>query len=100
MIIDGIVNPATSVSRSNFTFTFINTTSSTPLSAGIFPLALSYTISDAPLNLQISNIGLTDARYYVNTLYTFTVTSVQNANIVIVKSTLLGLMIHFPAEYS
>lgn len=100
IIIGGIVNPATSVSLSNFTFTFINTTSSIPQAAGIFPLALSYTISDAPLNLQISNIALSDSRYYVSTLYTFTVTSVQSVNIVLVKSTLLGLMIHFPTEYS
>ena len=101
LTVNGLNNPTTSVSQSNFTFTFINTSSPIFQSAGIYTLPLSYTVSNnAPTNLQIGNISLSDGRYYVNSLYTFTITSVQSASLTIVNKSNLGVIIQFPEEYS
>lgn len=86
LTINGLINPATSVSQANFTFTLINNTSAIYQAAAIYSSTLSYSISDASTNMQISSIVLSDSRFFVNSLHSFTVTSVQNANIAIVKS--------------
>lgn len=99
LTINGLINPATSISQATFNFTLINTSSNVPQSAGIYTSTLSYSVSDAPTNLQISSIVLSDVRFFVNSLHTFTVTSVQNANIAIVKSSNLGVVVKFPEEY-
>lgn len=93
LTINGLINPATSVSQATFNFTLINTTSNVPQSAGMYSSTLSYSVSDPPINLQISSIVLSDLRFFVNSIHTFTVTSVQNANIAIVKSSNLGIVV-------
>jgi hypothetical protein len=99
LTVNGLVNPATSVSLSNFTFTFINTTSSIAQAVGIYTQPLSYAISSPPIDLQISSIILSDSRYFVNSVHTFTLTSVQSANITIVNSSKMGVIVQFPSEY-
>lgn len=100
LTVNGLNNPTSSVSQANFTFTFINTTSPIYQAAGIYILPLSYPVSSPPTNLQISNISLSDGRYYVNSLYTFTITSVQSASLTITNKSNLGVIIQFPSEYS
>jgi hypothetical protein len=100
LTVSGLINPATSVTRSNFSFTFINTTSSIFTAAGIFNYTFSYTTSAPPTNIQISSIVLSDNRFFVNSLHTFTITSVQNANINILRNANLGVIVKFPLEYA
>jgi hypothetical protein len=96
LTVNGLINPSTSVSQSNFTFTLINTTSTIYQAVGIYTLPLSYSVSNPPINIQISSIVLSDSRYFVNSLYTFSLTSVQSAIITIVNNSNMGIVIRFP----
>jgi hypothetical protein len=100
LTVSGLINPTTSLSQSNFSFTFINTTSSTPTSVLQFTLPISSTVSNPPLNMQISNISLSNNKYFVQSSYTFSLTSVNSASLTIANQSLLGLSITFPQEYS
>jgi len=95
--VSGLINPSTSLSQSNFTFTLINTTTTTTSAVRNFTLPLSYAVSNAPLSVQIANITLSNSRYYVLSTYTFTMTTQNSANITIVQSSSLGLLIIFPS---
>lgn len=95
--VSGLINPSTSLSQSNFTFTLINTTTTTTSAVRIFTLPLSYAVSNAPLSVQIANITLSNSRYYVLSTYTFTMITQNSANITIVQSSSLGLLIIFPS---
>lgn len=91
LTIKGLLNPSTSVSRQNFTFTFINTTTTLSQAVAMYTMPLSYTISNPPTDLQISNISLSNNKYFVISQYTFTVTSVLSANITITKNSNIGI---------
>ena len=97
--INGLMNPQTSLSRTNFTFTFI--TNSTYVQSILqFTLPLSYTISSPPTDMQIGAISLSNNKFYVISQYTFTVSSVNGVTLYITASSQIGIMIDFPAEYS
>jgi hypothetical protein len=96
----GLINPATSVSLVNFTFTLINSSSTITQAVNQFTFPLSYSISNAPLDVQIGNIALSNSRYFVMSNYTFTLNTLSSANVTIVKSSNIGLLINFPHEYN
>ena len=76
LTVNGLVNPDSSVSRSDFTFNFIDTTSTTPKSVAYYTVPLSYSVSRPPTNLQINSINLGSSKYYVTTDYTFNLATV------------------------
>lgn len=94
-----MLNPDTSLSQVNFTFTFINTTSTYASAVLRFELPLSYTISDPPIDIQIEAIALDNPKYYALSNYTFTLNSLTGKSFTIAKKSLLGVMVHFPQEY-
>ena len=100
LTVSGLLNPDISTSRTNFTFTFINTSTTFSQAVLRFDLPLSYTISDPPLNIQIGNIALTNPKYYANSDYTFSLNALTGSTFSISKSSRIGLIIHFPAEYA
>lgn len=65
-----------------------------------FTLPLSYSVSNAPLDLQIADITLSNTKYYVMSSYNFFLTSVNSASVTIVKSSSIGMIIRFPPEYT
>lgn len=97
--VSGLLNPQTSVKKANFTFTFINTTSTYTQAVLLFTIPLSYTVSDPPTDIQIASILLSNDKFYANSFYTFVMTSVNNAQLTISRSSELGVIVHFPAEY-
>jgi len=100
LAINGLMNPQTSVSQVNFTFTFINTNSTYTQAALLFTLPLSYAISSPPTDMQISSITLSDNKYYVVSQYTFTMTSSNGVNLTLTQGSQIGIMINFPQEYA
>jgi hypothetical protein len=98
--VQGLLNPATSVSQYDFTFTFINTTSTVTQAVLQFSLPLSYSISNPPTDMQIANISLSSYLYYVNSYYTMNVTTVSGVTLTIVSNTTLGIVLTFPQEYA
>lgn len=62
----------------------------------IYSIPLSYAVSNPPANMQISSIVLSDYKYFVNSLHSFTITTV----LTIIKNTNMGIMIRFPQEYA
>ena len=100
LTVEGLLNPDTSVSNENFTFTFINTTSSFSRAVLRFDLPLSYTISDPPADIQIEGITLDNPKYYASSRYTYMLNALTGATFSISKSSRLGIMVHFPSEYA
>ena len=96
LAISGLLNPQTSITQSNFTFTFINTSSTYVQAVLLFTLPLSYPISDAPKDMQIGNITLSDNKYYVVSRYTFTVGTVNGVTLTIPSNSSIGIIIRFP----
>jgi hypothetical protein len=96
LAISGLLNPQTSITQSNFTFTFINTSSTYVQAVLLFTLPLSYPISDAPRDMQIGNITLSDNKYYVVSRYTFTVGTVNGVTLTIPSNSSIGIIIRFP----
>ena len=99
LTVEGLLNPDTSLSQVNFTFTFINTTSTYASAVLRFELPLSYTISDPPIDIQIETITLDNPKYYATSNYTFTLNALTGKSFTIAKQSRLGVMIHFPQEY-
>jgi hypothetical protein len=95
--VSGLINPSNSLSQANFIFTLINKTTTTTSAVRNFTLPLSYAVSNAPLSVQIGNITLSNSKYYVLSNYTFTLTSQNSADITIVQSSSLGILIIFPS---
>jgi hypothetical protein len=100
LTIYGIINPATSLSLANFTFSLITSSSTLTQAAAQYVLPLSLAVSNAPAEIQIGNITLSNNRYFVMSNYTFTLTSQGSANVTIVQKSNLGLKIDFPVEYN
>ena len=100
LTIEGLLNPDTSISQSDFTFVFINTTGTYPQAVLRFSLPLSYTISDPPIDMQIEDISLDNTKYYARSNYTFMFNALTGASFSIAKQSRIGIMIHFPQEYS
>lgn len=96
LTINGLVNPATSISRSNFNFTLISTTSTIKKALAIYSIPLSYSVSDPPANMQIASIALSDSKFFVSSLHSFTITTA----LTIIKNTNMGIIIRFPQEYA
>lgn len=96
LTINGLVNPPTSISQANFNFTLISTSSSVKRAMAIYNIPLSYAVSNPPSNMQISSIVLSDYKYFVNSLHSFTITT----SLTIIKNTNMGIMIRFPQEYA
>lgn len=99
LAISGLLNPQTSIAQSNFTFTFINTSSTYVQAVLLFSVPLSYPISDAPKDMQIGGITLSDNKYYIVSKYTFTVGTVNGVTLTIPSNSSIGIMIRFPKEY-
>lgn len=97
--VSGLLNPRTSVRQANFTFTFINTSSTFTQAVLLFSVPLSYTVSNPPMDMQITSIVLSDNKFFVTSSYTFIISSVNGFNLIIAKDSQLGIMVHFPAEY-
>lgn len=99
LTVSGLLNPQTSTSRLNFTFTFINTTSTFTQAVLLFTIPLSYTISNPPFDMQISSIQLSNSKFFSVSDYTFQLSSVSSANLIITKQSSIGLTVRFPKEY-
>lgn len=99
LTVNGLLNPKTSVRQTNFTFTFVNTSSTFTQAVLLFSVPLSYTVSNPPSDMQIKSIVLSNNKYLVNSLYTFAISTVNGASLTIAKNSQLGIMVHFPAEY-
>lgn len=98
--VSGLVNPQTSVSQTNFTFTFINTTSTYTQAVLLFTLPLSYAVSNPPLDMQIGAIQLSNSKYFVVSSYTFTLGTVNGVTLTITQNSSIGLLVRFPKEYA
>jgi len=99
LTVKGLLNPETSVSSVNFTFTFINTTSTYTEAVLLFTIQLSYSVSNPPNDMQIAAINLGNPKYFARSTYTFTVNTVNSAVLRIAQDSQLGLVVHFPTEY-
>lgn len=97
LTVNGLLNPKTSIRQTNFTFTFVNTSSTFTQAVLLFNVPLSFTVSDPPADMQITSIVLSNNKYLVNSLYTFVISTVNGATLTIAKDSQLGLMVHFPA---
>lgn len=69
--VEGLLNPQTSVNGANFTFTFINTTSSYTQAVLLFSLPLSFPVSNPPYDMQISGVELSNSKFFATSIYTF-----------------------------
>jgi hypothetical protein len=97
--VSGLMNPTTSVSQTNFSFTFINTSSTYSQAALLFTIPLSYAVSNPPADMQIGGITLSNNKYYVASQYTFTLGTVSGATLTITQNSSIGIIVHFPKEY-
>ena len=100
LTVEGLLNPDTSVSQTNFTFTFIDTSSTYNQAILRFDLPLSFTVSNPPTNMQIESITLSNPKYYARSTYTFTLSSISGSTFTIAKHSQLGVIVHFPVGYS
>jgi hypothetical protein len=100
LTVEGLLNPDTSVSQSNFTFTFINTASTYNEAVLRFDLPLSYTVSNPPVNMQIEAIMLSNSKYYSSSTYNFALNSISGSTFTIAKHSQIGVIVHFPVEYA
>ena len=98
--VSGLVNPQTSVSQTNFTFTFINTTSTYTQAVLLFTLPLSYAVSNPPLDMQIGAILLSNKKYFVVSTYTFTLGTVNGVTLTLSQNSSVGVLVSFPTEYA
>lgn len=99
LTVSGLLNPKNSVRQANFTFTFINTTSSYTQASLLFTLPLSYTISDAPQDIQIESILLSNDKYLSVSTYSFVISSLNSHELTISRRSQLGVIVDFPEEY-
>jgi hypothetical protein len=99
LTVKGLLNPLTSVSSANFTFTFINTTSTFTQAVLLFTIPLSFSVSDPPNNMQISSIALSNPKYFAQSNYSFIVNTVNGATLRIAQDSQFGVIVNFPAEY-
>jgi hypothetical protein len=100
IVINGLINPSTSNPGFNFTFAFINTSSSVSLVVNKFMMPLPYTVSDPPLSLQMNSITLSNNKYFVTSNYNFNISSSASTTITLTKGSRIGLIIDFPDAYS
>jgi hypothetical protein len=99
LTVHGLLNPQTSVSSANFTFKFINTSSTYTQAVLVFSIPLSYAVSDPPADIQIGSIVLSNPKFFATSTYTFTVGTVNQASLTISKDSRIGIIIKFPVEY-
>ena len=61
---------------------------------------MSYSVSDPPIDLQIEDISLSSPHYYAVSDYEFMLKALPGASFSIAKFSRIGVIVHFPAEYS